>query len=324
MAKHKKRNKIKLSIIIPFYGETAETLSLPLATINSQVGIDFEQVDVHLVNDGGEEIEFEKLSFFAHLDLHYHRLAENVGPGLARQYGVDQSEGEYIYFLDADDVLYSVDVLAHFFKTLKAGAAQLYLSQYYEEQRLADGSMTYALLDTFKKPTLYSVWLSRKYLLAIGLRFPVGLFVAEDSYFVGAALRLAEDIRPLNKVTYIRLYRKDSLMREKRHEMAEIVPTILRSIRLLCDFYASHRRDAQLTALIRLSLIGIYLKYQAYPPADKADFEKEMLQFRDHFAALWPSYSPELQKQLDEAKQNNEGGRYKRIDTSDFKEFLES
>ena len=38
------------------------------------------------------------------LDITYLRLTQNYGPGIARQYGIDHSNSQYIMFIDADDI----------------------------------------------------------------------------------------------------------------------------------------------------------------------------------------------------------------------------
>lgn len=42
-----------VSIIIPFYRVSQQRLDTVLTSINNQIGIDFQRVEVILVNDGG-------------------------------------------------------------------------------------------------------------------------------------------------------------------------------------------------------------------------------------------------------------------------------
>ena len=40
------------------------------------------------------------------MNIEIYRLNKNMGPGYARQYGIEKSESEYILFMDSDDLLY--------------------------------------------------------------------------------------------------------------------------------------------------------------------------------------------------------------------------
>ncbi|MCO6184477.1 glycosyltransferase [Leuconostoc fallax] len=42
-----------VSIIIPYYNENESQLAIALSSINNQIGVDFNDVEVILVGDGG-------------------------------------------------------------------------------------------------------------------------------------------------------------------------------------------------------------------------------------------------------------------------------
>ena len=58
----------------------------------------------------------EILKLYAKLNIKYLRLSQNKGPGNARQVGLDNSCGEFVYFLDSGDSLYNDLVLQTFAK----------------------------------------------------------------------------------------------------------------------------------------------------------------------------------------------------------------
>ena len=92
----------RFSIIIPAYNVEAY-ISACLNSIHNQ---SFQDYEIILVNDGStdgtEELcvkaskEFEKIKYFR---------KKNGGLSNTRNFGINQAEGEYIYFLDADDLL---------------------------------------------------------------------------------------------------------------------------------------------------------------------------------------------------------------------------
>jgi len=98
-----------ISIVIPYYQETEEKVFPLLSSINNQVGIDFEKIEVILANDAGEmKVSNSFLDLFSNFKTIVVHCVENGGPGLARQKGLDHATGEYVIFCDADDVLQNV------------------------------------------------------------------------------------------------------------------------------------------------------------------------------------------------------------------------
>lgn len=90
--------KIKVSIIIPFYSNI-EWLE---EAVNSVIDQTFKNVEIIIVNDGSPENDTEFLELFgAHIQ--YYKTV-NKGPGHARNYGIDKAKGDYIAFLDSDDL----------------------------------------------------------------------------------------------------------------------------------------------------------------------------------------------------------------------------
>ena len=96
-----------LSVIIPRYKETEKELFPLLASVSTQAGIDFSDVEVIIASDGGGAGALDKnfLGLFG-MEIRQVSLAENKGPGVARQAGLDAARGEYVMFCDADDILH--------------------------------------------------------------------------------------------------------------------------------------------------------------------------------------------------------------------------
>ena len=94
----------RVSVIIPVYN-AAKTIGKCIDSILSQ---DMQKIEIILINDGSSD-ESESIC------RSYHKLHTdciqlvnqiNTGPSTARNKGIDQSTGEYLAFVDADD--YSV------------------------------------------------------------------------------------------------------------------------------------------------------------------------------------------------------------------------
>jgi len=109
-----------LDLIIPQYNEDEAQIKYLLDSINNQKNVDFNLIDVTIVNDCSNVILSDKfLSKYKKLKITYVRNDKNTGPGLARQKGVDVTDNKYIMFLDADDELYDDNVLSKIIDFIK-------------------------------------------------------------------------------------------------------------------------------------------------------------------------------------------------------------
>jgi len=93
--------KKEITIIIPCY-KAHKTIKKTLHSIFTQTLIDKIHVMV-VVDADGENYDYLKDSF--DVDILY--LKENVGPGGARQAGIDMSDEPFMMFVDSDDLLAS-------------------------------------------------------------------------------------------------------------------------------------------------------------------------------------------------------------------------
>ena len=92
-----------VSIITPAYN-AADTLERTIQSILVQT---YPHWELLVVDDFSPDANVRKVvENYACKDerIHYFRLAENSGAGIARNKGVEQAQGEYIAFCDADDV----------------------------------------------------------------------------------------------------------------------------------------------------------------------------------------------------------------------------
>lgn len=91
----------KISILVPCYNSRK---TLP-ATLESIQKSRYKNLDVMIIDDGSAQPVKDIVESF-----HDHRFRyfwkENEGLGLTRNFGINQSEGSYIFFLDSDDIIY--------------------------------------------------------------------------------------------------------------------------------------------------------------------------------------------------------------------------
>lgn len=104
-----------IDVIIPAYN-AHKHISKALYSILSQSISD--KFNVYIVNDCSDKDYNEEIkNFKKYLKIKELKTPKNIGPGGARQFGIDNSSSEYIIFLDSDDLFndcYSVRNLYNF------------------------------------------------------------------------------------------------------------------------------------------------------------------------------------------------------------------
>lgn len=98
----KKYQNNKIDIIIPAY-KAQSTILRTLSSIACQSILD--DLEVTIVNDccpNGDYSSYVKM-FSPFMKIREIKMPENGGPGLARQYGIDNTENQYFTCIDADD-----------------------------------------------------------------------------------------------------------------------------------------------------------------------------------------------------------------------------
>lgn len=120
-----------LDIIIPIYN-ASNTLSDTLYSISYQSISD--KVTVYLVDDASSENYSEIIDKFSHLlNIKYLRLDKNVGPGAAREYGIQHSNGKYLMFMDSDDSFFDPFSLVYLYEVIDNEKADVVVTDFYEE-----------------------------------------------------------------------------------------------------------------------------------------------------------------------------------------------
>lgn len=202
-----------LSIIIPRYLETEMDIFPLLSSINIQVGIDFNDIEVIIVNDGGSNGSLDDtfLSLFS-MDIRQVSLEKNGGPGVARQAGLETAKGTYVMFCDADDSLHSVGVLGALLKEVENTDADMLTSSWLEELQIEDGQYIYITHEQ-ENTWMHGKVFKRVFLVNNGIKFHPELRVHEDSYFLSIAAAATKNIRYMPITSYIWKFRPNSITR---------------------------------------------------------------------------------------------------------------
>lgn len=95
-----KMNKL-ISVIVPVYN-SEKTIERCVNSLAAQTDENFEVI---LINDGSTDKTEEILKDFCRKNKHFKLISKkNGGAAAARNTGIDKAEGEYICFVDSDDI----------------------------------------------------------------------------------------------------------------------------------------------------------------------------------------------------------------------------
>jgi glycosyltransferase involved in cell wall biosynthesis len=101
----------KLSIVVISYKETAKEVLTTLTNIDSQLGVDWENLEVILVNDAGIPVAESTFDVLVNYKPKYIKMEINGGPLKAREAGFEASTSEYVMFFDTQDLFpYMINV----------------------------------------------------------------------------------------------------------------------------------------------------------------------------------------------------------------------
>ncbi len=143
-------NEIEFSIIIPLYNQEKYIEEC----LKSALGQSFQgKFEVIVVNDGSTDNSEEILKKFNDEKLCVFKN-ENLGPAYSRNFGIKQSKGKYIVFLDSDDIL-EKDALKIFYNTIycdnkKYSDTDIVFAPYYAIRGHRNDTKFYFPLEKFK------------------------------------------------------------------------------------------------------------------------------------------------------------------------------
>ena len=214
-------NEIKLSVIVPVYN-TEKYLQQCLDSILSQT---LHELEVICVDDGSTDSSPQILQYYSQKDSRVRIITkENDGLGAARNTGIEAAHGEYIGFVDSDDVI-DQDYFGFLYQTAVANAADVILGNinlYFDDTglekvfqdctmlKVSHNKETFSAFDVPEIVERIGVWdriYKREFISKYNLRNPEHV-IYEDAPFSFQTLVLAERISLCSDAVY--KYRKNT------------------------------------------------------------------------------------------------------------------
>ena len=229
--------RVLLSIIIPVYN-SENNISILLDSI---INTNSQELEIIIVDDGSLDNTLKKCNEYSIQDNRIKVFRkDNGGVSSARNYGLEQARGEYIYFCDSDDYVFE-NILDEGLSHIKREGADLFLFDY-EYLFLSSGNRSYSsfilspqktldrdyIINNIIKPlvrkestdmaSLWNKFFKRSIIVDNCLRFDEGVHKGEDWRFILDFLTVAETAYYIPKVLYE--YRLDGTQSESKYRVA--------------------------------------------------------------------------------------------------------
>lgn len=243
-------NKRKISIIMPVYN-SEKYVSEAIESVCNQ---SYKNWELLIVNDGSVDLSAEIIENYAKKDTRitvFHK--QNEGVSIARNYALDKISGEYVTFIDSDDV-YHVDRLKKMVQVFeKYGNCDVVFSRHKEftgqlntEEVSSTGAIVISDDDILKKIISDSknhfVWNTMiKSEITKKERFAPIRF-AEDFCYIRDCACHCRKMAVLDEVLYF--YRRDNENAMTNHFFSKkYVPDYMKLVENVYDFCKSHKLE---------------------------------------------------------------------------------
>ena len=252
-----------IDVIIPAYN-AKKTIIKTLVTVMNQTMS--EDLHVYIVDDCSKDNYEDIYNLFSnYLKIDILKLNKNSGPGVARQYGIDHSNGEYIVFLDADDELYDNEAIETLYKNI-------------EGFNLSFGLMYQESTDTtlFHEGCLHGKMYKREFLENNNIKFN-NLRSHEDNAFNQLCLACAKKVNYIERIVYKYNYNEKSITNTE--DKAESIKLYIESMNYLFENIEKQEYLNFYSVGIAITGIMLFCYFNYLNDKDKFEFIFSKLDF---------------------------------------------
>ena len=177
-----------------------------------------EYLTVYIIDDASNCDYSDVINKFEGIiNIQYFKLEKNVGSGLARAYGIDNSSSEYFMFIDADDILPNCEIIDLVLEKINL-KPDLIIGNIYDEKKQ----------ELFKNHDgcLHGKCYKRDFINVKKIKFS-NRRIHEDNEFHKKVIMNAPNIKFINELIYIYKHNKNSLTNNNGNHYDEYISMII-------------------------------------------------------------------------------------------------
>ena len=265
-------------IIIPMYN-CGNTITKTLDSILSQDSI--SNINVYLIDDCSDDNYDDVIEKYSkRISISYFRLDKNSGPGVAREYGLKKSKGDYVVFLDSDDELYSSNSISILLENIKNNDIVLGMIS----RELEDGSFE----NLFHDGCLHGKMYKRSIIDKNNISFP-NSYNHEDHVFNRMYLCYSNNINYIEDIIYKYNYKESSVSRK-----IDPVDNIRTYINCMSWLYKNLKNNENLNKEYAGFLIFDIMVYLYYNYINNSNIQKVIIEESSYLKKMFDKYTKYL------------------------------
>lgn len=205
-------NNPLVSVIIPIYN-VEKFVAECLNSITSQT---YHNLEILCVNDHGSDNSMNIIESLATKDKRIKILdyGKNMGVSQARNYGIENSNGNFIYFIDSDDFI-DLDYIGSMVKNV--ADFDILQNNNFCEYRSENNKKLVKLKNKIS-PNIWNKFYKSDFLIKNNIRFPTGIKMGEDLHFNYNCQSLTDNIGFVNLSNYYYRQSENSAVKRLRSE----------------------------------------------------------------------------------------------------------
>ena len=200
---------IKISVIIPVYN-CSQYLRDCLDSVLQQSFCDYELL---IIDDGSEDDSGKICDEYAQTDSRIRVFHQrNRGVSVARNVALDNVKGEWITFIDADDILLP-EALRKLYETVSwndtdivLGGSNVYVNGKIFPYHTYNSFSSTCVIDNMPHPALWAYMIRSAIIKNNNIRFIPGLAYSEDAIFLAEVAVKSKSIVHISDILYPYLY----------------------------------------------------------------------------------------------------------------------
>lgn len=243
---HRRQNRI--DIIIPIGEAKAEYLDNVILGIKQQTV--FEDCHIYVILDHSPDVElvFEKFSELNNVNF-YSNEDRWASAGTARQIGLDNSYGEYVFFLDADDILGEKNCLEVLAKYLDDNPNYTLIGGTLVLNNTVTGEIRTTNL--LRIDCSHGILYRRSFLIENNIRFKSYLINEDHDFIMQCMMKNGFQDKTLPINSYVYNASTETSLGRKYDLKALGIAELSCNTRIFYDYYESHKKIPPATGYFR-------------------------------------------------------------------------